>query len=96
MCYVCAQVLSSSVANAFAYYDDQQTKETEFFVRQFDHLFDCMNVCNCTEWYTKDDLKPYTSPDDSRLEVRNLYLYDYESLNTDFHTCTIFFFSNSS
>ena len=65
------QVLSTSVANAFQYFGDPETKETETFVRQFDRFFDCMNVRNYSEGYQKrkEYLKPYTSPDDSRLQV---------------------------
>ena len=66
------QVLSTSVANALAYFGEAETKETEYFIRQFDRLFDCLNVRSLTEWYEKKpDLKPYTTPDDSRLQVSN-------------------------
>ena len=66
-----SQVLSKSVADALAYFGDPATKETEHFIRQFDRLFDCLNVRSLSEWSHKNkpDLKPYTSPDDSRLEV---------------------------
>ena len=65
------QVLSTSVADALNYFGDPETKETECFVRLFDQLFDCLNVRSPTEWYKKkkESLKPYTSPDDSRLQV---------------------------
>lgn len=65
------QILSSSVANALAYFGDTDTKETEYFVHQFDRFFDCLNIRSLTEWYEKKkpDLKPFTSPDDSRLQV---------------------------
>ena len=38
------QVLSSSVANAFAYFKDESTSETELFVRMCDKFFDLLNV----------------------------------------------------
>ena len=59
------------MADAFAYYGDPATTETEKFVRKFDRLFDCLNVRSLSASNTnkKDDLKPYTSPDDSRLKV---------------------------
>jgi hypothetical protein len=65
-----AQVLSKSVADAFSYYNDPATTETEAFIRRMDRLFDCLNVRNHSEWQQKrkEDLKPYTSPDDSRLK----------------------------
>ena len=71
------QVLSSSVANALAYFGDTTTKETEIFIRNFNRLFDCLNVRSLSEWYEKrnPDLKPYKSPDDPRLKVRPYYNY---------------------
>ena len=67
------QVLSKSVADAFAYFGDNSTTETEIFVRNFDRLFDCLNVRSLSEWKSKakPDLKPYTRPDDCRLKVCN-------------------------
>ena len=41
---IIAQVLSSTVANAFSYYSLEETEETEKFVRYFDKFFDCVNV----------------------------------------------------
>ena len=63
--------MSTSVACAFDYFGDPETKETEVFVRMFDRFFDCLNVRSPTEWYQKkkESLKPYTSPDDDRLQV---------------------------
>ena len=77
------QVLSSSVADAFKYFGDPETTETEHFVRQFDRLFDCLNVRSSTEWCRKrkDSLKPYTSATDSRLEVS--YTLCYVHFNCD-------------
>ena len=65
------QVLSESVANAFSYFDDPDTTETQRFVSLFDKFFDCLNVRSTNEWIGKrnPNLKPYTSPSDERLEV---------------------------
>ena len=65
------QVLSKSVTDAFNYFNDPCTLETRRFTEFFDKMFDCLNVRNLTEWKQKNkpDLKPYTSPDDSRLKV---------------------------
>ena len=59
------------MADALAYFDDPQTKETERFIRYFDKLFDCLNVRSTSEWKTsqKPERKPYTSSEDVRLEV---------------------------
>lgn len=64
------------MADALGYFGDPATKETEYFVRQFDRLFDCLNVRSLSEWAhkKKPDLKPYTSPEDSRLEVCTSYI----------------------
>ena len=71
------QVLSSSVADAFEYFGDPETTETEHFVHQFDRLFDCLNVRSSTKWCKKrkDSLKSYTSTTDSRLEVSYTLCY---------------------
>lgn len=57
------QVLSKSVADAFAHFEDPATTETQIFVRNFDRMFDCLNVRSLSEWRKKKkpDLKPYTS-----------------------------------
>ena len=59
------------MADALAYFGDTDTTETELFIRNFDRLFDCLNVRSLSEWATKqkDDLKPYTSTEDPRLKV---------------------------
>ena len=64
------QVLSKSVSNALAYYNNPDTEETQRFVSMIDKFFDCLNVRNRSEWALKrkSDLKPYTSPDDYRLK----------------------------
>lgn len=73
------------MADAFRFFGDEATSETEVFARNFDRFFDCMNVRSLTEWKVKrkPDLKPYTSPDDSRLKVRKYYLY----IVTYYHCC---------
>jgi len=63
-------VLSNTVASAFAYYGDPETKETERFVRIFDRFFDMMNT-RCLEeeiQKKKPDLKPFEKGD-QRFEV---------------------------
>ncbi len=74
--YIYIQVLSQSVANAFAYFDDPDTTETQCFVSIFDRFFDSLNVRCPTEWSPtewirkrKPGLKPYTSLSDERLKV---------------------------
>ena len=66
-----SQVLSKSVHDAFSYFGDAKTKETEKFVLNFDRFFDCLNVRSLNEWAAKHkpDLKLYSSVDDPRLEV---------------------------
>lgn len=67
------QVLSKSVSDALLYFGDPTTQETQKFVLQFDKFFDCLNVRNLDEWALKKkpDLKPYSSPDDDRLQVNS-------------------------
>lgn len=79
--------MSTSVANAFAHFDDPETSETEHFIRQFDHFFDCLNVRSTTEHFQKrkESLKPYTSCDDTRLVVRSSVKFVY----TCMRTCTV-------
>lgn len=72
-----AQVLSKSVADTFSslrttsasLVDD--TTETERFCRIFNKWFDCMNTRSIIEGHIKrnEDLHPYSSPDDERLQV---------------------------
>ena len=77
-------MLSSSVANALEYIGNRETKETEAFVRHFDRFFNCLNVRSIEEGYKKrkEDLQPYTSPDDKRLKVITTLL---QLLTTLFH-----------
>ena len=64
-------MLSSSVANAFEYFNLNETTETVAFVTNFDRFFDCFNVRCISESIKarKPDLKPFTSSDDARLKV---------------------------
>ena len=64
-------MLSKSVADGLSYYDDPATKATEKFCRIMDRFFDCLNVRSLNAWKRKkkNDLKPYTDPDDKRLQV---------------------------
>ena len=59
------------MGNAFAFYGDPNTRETERFVRTFDKFFDCLNVRSLDEHRRKrkPNLKPYTSSSDERLTV---------------------------
>ena len=77
MCIIISQVLSKSVSDAFKYFGNASTMETEKFTLIFDRFFDCLNVRCLSEWKVKlkPDLKPYTSVDDPRLEVRQC-IYD--------------------
>lgn len=54
-----------------AYFGDPEKVETEHFIRQFDRFFDCLNGQSLSEWAEKrkPELKPYTSPNDERLQV---------------------------
>ena len=65
------QVLSKSVCDAFSYFGDPTTKETEKFILMMDRFFDCLNVRSLNQWREKrkPDLKPYTSVNDPRLKV---------------------------
>ena len=65
------QVLSSSVANAFAFFKDESTSETELFVRMCDKFFDLLNVRCFSEGKKrrKPELDPYNHPSDKRLKV---------------------------
>ncbi len=62
-------MLSSSVLHALEYFGDDDTAETQEFVKNFDRFFDCLNVRCTTEGRNKrkPDLRPYCSPCDSRL-----------------------------
>ena len=43
-------------SNAFAYFDDSTTKETQRFVSYFDRFFDCLNVRNLSDGRRRKNL----------------------------------------
>ena len=53
------------------YVSQEDTSETEKFVRIMDKFFDCLNGRNLKEHITrrKPNLRPYYSPNDGRLKV---------------------------
>ena len=55
---------------------DPETVETEHFVRMFDKFFDTLNVRNTVEYIKKrkPNLKPYSDPNDERLNVSTYLL----------------------
>ena len=65
------QVMSSTVANALTYDDNEDTTETKLFVRLFDEFFDCLNVWSTLEGRLKRKPArlPYYSPNDDRFKV---------------------------
>ena len=67
-------MLSASVSNALQYYNDDDTFETERFVRLFDRFFDCLNTRHPDAGFhaRKPDLNPYRTTKDTRLTV---YIY---------------------
>ena len=75
------QVLSKSVSDALAYYNNPDTEETQRFVSMIDRFFDCLNVRNRSMWAfkRKSDLKPYTSPDDHRFIVSEMFIWSCSS-----------------
>ena len=64
-------MLSSTVADALTFHDDDATTETRKFIRLMDDFFDCLNVRNDTEGIQKK--KPmreaYVHFWDSRFKV---------------------------
>lgn len=64
-----ADIFSSLRTTSASLVDD--TTETERFCRIFNKWFDCMNTRSITEGHIKrnEDLHPYSSPDDERLQV---------------------------
>lgn len=67
-------MLSKSVADAFAYYGEDDTIETQRFVRTFDWFFDMLNTRSLEEgiYKRKPDLLAYRTIDDPRFEVNQL------------------------
>ncbi len=68
-------MLSSTIANALAFYGKQETAGTEQFVRLVDAFFDCLNVRSPKEYMhkRKPNLEPYTKVADIRFEVQICY-----------------------
>ncbi|XP_022110829.1 uncharacterized protein LOC110990245 [Acanthaster planci] len=69
--YMAAQVLSSTVANAFESHGKTGATSTVKFLRMFDQMFDCLNVSNthAARHLRKPSLEPYRSSTDWRFEV---------------------------
>ena len=65
------KVLSETVANGLRFTFKEEARETANFVEKVDKFFDCFNVTNFTECFTK--IKPYRMPyrngEDFRLKV---------------------------
>lgn len=65
------QVMSSTVADALTFYNDDETTETRVFIRHIDNFFDCLNVRSHLEGVKKR--KPwreaYTHSWDERFKV---------------------------
>ena len=74
------QVMSSTVADALTYEDNDDTTETRLFIRLFDEFFDCLNVKSVLEGTLKRKPArlPYHTPNDQRFKVHihiNILLY---------------------
>lgn len=74
-----AQVLSTTVAEAFLYENKPHTKETERFVRIFDKFFDLMNTRHTKEFVLKHkpNLAPYANTVESEerlMWLQNVFL----------------------
>ena len=73
-------MLSTTVAEAFAYENSPHTKETERFVRIFDKFFDLMNTRNTKEFVLKrkPNLAPYiNNPEtEERLKVNCMHKFE--------------------
>ena len=69
--YMHAQVLSRSTSEALKFYKVYRSAATQTFLLFMDRFFDMLNVRSPKEFAHKhkDDLKPYTSPEDSLLMV---------------------------
>ena len=61
---------SSTVANALEFVYGDETAETVTFVRHMNKFFECLNVRSLYEARNtrNDNVAPYTSPDDPRLD----------------------------
>ena len=71
------QILSTTVANAMSYLNQEDTMETEKFIRYMDKFFDCLNVRSLSEGTNKlkPNLFPYRKATDDRLMVSVPYPY---------------------
>ena len=69
--------MSSTVANALSYFNDDETTETRLFIRLFDEFFDCLNVTNKLEGTLKrkDARLPYYQANDKRFKVSVVACY---------------------
>lgn len=63
--------MSSTVADALTYFNDEETTETRLFIRLFDEFFDCLNVTNKLEGKLKrkDARLAYYKAEDKRFKV---------------------------
>ena len=63
--------MSSTVADALTYYNDESTIETRTFIRLIDSFFDCLNVKSQQEGIMKrkPNREAYTKPSDERFKV---------------------------
>ena len=84
---MCIQVLSTTVANAFAYEDKPHTKETERFIRIFDKFFDLMNVRSMKEgiYKRKPNLSPYRNDSHTEEHLKVMYIVCILVLVPDSH-----------
>lgn len=69
--------MSKSVHDAFSYFGDAKTKETDICLKLWPFFLNCLNVRGLTEWAAKfkPDLKPYSSVDDPRLKIEKEKIY---------------------
>lgn len=69
--YICAQVMSESVACALEFLDNDGTQQTRLFIRMMDRFFDYLNVKSplMSQKKKKDSIAPYKSPNDERFKV---------------------------
>ena len=64
--------MSSTVADALTFFNDEATTKTRLFIRLFDEFFDCLNVTNKLEGILrrKDAQLPYYNASDEHFEVQ--------------------------
>ena len=76
--------MSSTMADALTFYDQDETTETRVFIRMIDQFFDCMNVRSKLEGKLrrKDQRFPYTSSNDHRFKVITIILSYLTHLTT--------------